>query len=85
MRNTTQSCSSSTRGDTLGYKPTVYNNTKPDLDSHLLGKGNQHVPDAGSTTSDVSAKEVFYKRGFVASSTTHLASHVCQIREVLLD
>lgn len=46
----------------MGYKPTVYNDTKLDLDSHLLGKENQHLPDAGSTTFDVNAKEMFYKR-----------------------
>lgn len=59
MRNTTQSCSSPTEGDPLGYKPTVYNDTKLDLDSHLLGKKNQHLPDASSTTFDVNAKEMF--------------------------
>lgn len=43
----------------MGYKPTVYNDTKLDLDSHLLGKKNQHLPDASSTTFDVNAKEMF--------------------------
>lgn len=46
----------------MGYKPTTDNDAKTDLDPHLLGEGNKHLPVAGSTTFEVNAKELFYKR-----------------------
>lgn len=37
-----------------------YDYAEHDVDPHLRGKGNQHLPDAASTTFEVSAIAVFY-------------------------